>query len=92
MTAATCHSGPPPAEGWYPAGYASDAEGFRYWNGERWSLHATKEMNERTAGILAKQRCSDSAAIVWRHQPREWPAHARTYDRPEACVGTVGTG
>jgi len=76
--------GPPPAPGWFEAsnGHKPTPGVYRWWDGLSWSrpifgLNHAAEF----AAVEAGKPDGLRYLIRWRHQPRDWPAHARTYHR-----------
>jgi uncharacterized protein DUF2510 len=53
---------PPPESGWFPDPARGD--GLRYWNGRRWTMHATAPPGARVAGRPAGAASSTAVALT----------------------------
>ena len=60
------NNGHPPAPGWYPAKrpWAAWENGYRWWDGERWSWPAFPHESAEKAGKWASKK--EQGEILWR--------------------------
>lgn len=69
MTAPQWFSGPPPAVGWWPASAFFDVDLYRWWDGQKWSIAATRLKNHHFAASISRH-----AAVLDDIRWRRWSA------------------
>lgn len=80
--------GAPPHIGWWKARQGMSSTGWRWWNGEVWSLPANPSKTAVEARALAQFQADRSSSIAW---CMDWPEAARV-QRINPATGEVTGG